>query len=146
MWMVTYGLHGWAVECWPCFGIFVWWNTFTPWLEYIYSSNTWLTFRYFRVVHTLNHNFRAATRILRTTLGLPIKRNHVLVKILHAGVNASDVSLTFFWFNFWLLFFTAYRYHLQYKFPAAVSCFGHIGMRLTYTFSLSMPPSYLSSG
>lgn len=46
------------------------------------------------VVHTLNHNFRAATRILRTTLGLPIKRNHVLVKILHAGVNASDVNFS----------------------------------------------------
>lgn len=46
------------------------------------------------VVHTLNHNFRAATRIQRTPLGLPIKQNHVLVKILYAGVNASDVNFS----------------------------------------------------
>ncbi|KNA21720.1 hypothetical protein SOVF_040850 [Spinacia oleracea] len=46
------------------------------------------------VVHTLNHNFRDATRILRTPLVLPIKRNHVLVKILYAGVNASDVNFS----------------------------------------------------
>ncbi|XP_057534502.1 uncharacterized protein LOC130812882 [Amaranthus tricolor] len=46
------------------------------------------------VVHTLNHNFRAATRIMRTTLGMSIKRNHVLVKILYAGVNASDVNFS----------------------------------------------------
>lgn len=50
-------------------------------------------FFFSRVVHTLNHNFRAATRIMRTTLGMSIKRNHVLVKILYAGVNASDVSV-----------------------------------------------------
>ncbi|XP_021731736.1 prostaglandin reductase-3-like [Chenopodium quinoa] len=46
------------------------------------------------VVHTLNHNFRAATRIQRTPLGLPIKQHHVLVKILYAGVNASDVNFS----------------------------------------------------
>uniref|UniRef100_A0A803LNU0 Enoyl reductase (ER) domain-containing protein n=1 Tax=Chenopodium quinoa TaxID=63459 RepID=A0A803LNU0_CHEQI len=46
------------------------------------------------VVHSLNHNFRAATRIQRTPLGLPIKQHHVLVKILYAGVNASDVNFS----------------------------------------------------
>ncbi|KAL2927588.1 Prostaglandin reductase-3 [Bienertia sinuspersici] len=46
------------------------------------------------VVHTLSHNFRAATKIQRTPLGLPIKQNHVLIKILYAGVNASDVNFS----------------------------------------------------
>ncbi|XP_068643214.1 uncharacterized protein [Aristolochia californica] len=46
------------------------------------------------VVHTLTHNFRSATKILRTHLSLPIQSQHVLVKILHAGVNASDVNFT----------------------------------------------------
>lgn len=46
------------------------------------------------VVHTLSHNFRAATGIVRAPLTLPIKPNHVLVKILYAGVNASDVNFS----------------------------------------------------
>lgn len=33
---------------------------------------------------------------MRTPLRLPIKPDHVLVKIIYAGVNASDVSLWFF--------------------------------------------------
>ncbi|XP_030466658.2 uncharacterized protein LOC115685707 [Syzygium oleosum] len=46
------------------------------------------------VVHTLTHNFRNATRIIRTPLRLPIEPQHVLVKILYAGVNASDVNFS----------------------------------------------------
>ncbi|KAK9671027.1 hypothetical protein RND81_12G001800 [Saponaria officinalis] len=46
------------------------------------------------VVHSLNHNFRAATRILRAPLTPSIKRNHALVKIIYAGVNASDVNFS----------------------------------------------------
>ncbi|XP_068637694.1 uncharacterized protein [Aristolochia californica] len=46
------------------------------------------------VVHTLSHNFRRATKIVRTHLSLPVQSQHVLVKILHAGVNASDVNFT----------------------------------------------------
>lgn len=46
-----------------------------------------------RIVHTLSHNFRSATSIVRATLKLPIKPDHVLLKIIYAGVNASDVSL-----------------------------------------------------
>ncbi|XP_028241222.1 probable quinone oxidoreductase isoform X4 [Glycine soja] len=42
------------------------------------------------VVHTLTHNFRNATSVVRTSLRLPIKPKHVLVKIIYAGVNASD--------------------------------------------------------
>ncbi|GMP38259.1 hypothetical protein CsSME_00009579 [Camellia sinensis var. sinensis] len=42
------------------------------------------------VVHTLSHNFRSATSVVRTPLRLPIKPDHVLVKIIYAGVNASD--------------------------------------------------------
>lgn len=53
-------------------------------------------FLWSRVVHTLSHNFRSATNIVRTPLRLPIKPDHVLVKIIYAGVNASDVSLWFF--------------------------------------------------
>lgn len=45
-----------------------------------------------RVVHTLSHNFRGATSVVRAPLRLPIKPDHVLVKIIYAGVNASDVS------------------------------------------------------
>ncbi|KAL0908656.1 hypothetical protein M5K25_023161 [Dendrobium thyrsiflorum] len=44
------------------------------------------------VVHTLTHNFRSATKIVRTQLSLPIKSQHALVKIIYAGVNASDVN------------------------------------------------------
>ncbi|XP_060168248.1 uncharacterized protein LOC132599044 isoform X2 [Lycium barbarum] len=42
------------------------------------------------VVHTLSHNFRSATRIVRTELRLPLKSDHVLLKVIYAGVNASD--------------------------------------------------------
>ncbi|BBH09551.1 hypothetical protein Prudu_022080 [Prunus dulcis] len=44
------------------------------------------------VVHTLSHNFRNATGVVRTPLRLPIKPDHVLVKVIYAGVNASDVN------------------------------------------------------
>ncbi|XP_052192327.1 uncharacterized protein LOC127801350 isoform X2 [Diospyros lotus] len=46
------------------------------------------------VVHTLSHNFRSATSIVRMPLRLPIKPDHVLVKIIYAGVNASDVNFS----------------------------------------------------
>ncbi|KAA8536188.1 hypothetical protein F0562_028666 [Nyssa sinensis] len=46
------------------------------------------------VVHTLSHNFRSATSIVRAPLKLPIDRDHVLVKIIYAGVNASDVNFS----------------------------------------------------
>ncbi|KAJ3676992.1 hypothetical protein LUZ60_002716 [Juncus effusus] len=46
------------------------------------------------VVHTLSHNFRNATKIIRTQLKLPIDPNFALVKVLYAGVNASDVNFS----------------------------------------------------
>ncbi|OAY71307.1 Zinc-binding alcohol dehydrogenase domain-containing protein 2 [Ananas comosus] len=46
------------------------------------------------VVHTLTHDFRSATRIVRTQLRLPIEPQHALVKIIYAGVNASDVNFS----------------------------------------------------
>ncbi|XP_006346421.1 uncharacterized protein [Solanum tuberosum] len=46
------------------------------------------------VVHTLSHNFRSATRIVRTELRLPLKADHVLLKVIYAGVNASDVNFS----------------------------------------------------
>ncbi|KAE9607270.1 putative 15-hydroxyprostaglandin dehydrogenase (NAD(+)) [Lupinus albus] len=46
------------------------------------------------IVQILSHNFRNATTIVRTPLGLPIKPKHVLVKIIYAGVNASDVNFS----------------------------------------------------
>lgn len=49
----------------------------------------------FRVVQTLSHNFRNATRIVRVPLRLPIGSHQVLVKVIYAGVNASDVSSRF---------------------------------------------------
>lgn len=67
----------------------------------------------FRVVQTLSHNFRNATRIVRVPLRLPIGSHQVLVKVIYAGVNASDVSSRFpkeftliyiFFFAHWLLF------------------------------------------
>ncbi|KAG6761417.1 hypothetical protein POTOM_034636 [Populus tomentosa] len=42
------------------------------------------------VVQTLSHNFRNATRIVRVPLRLPIGSHQVLVKVIYAGVNASD--------------------------------------------------------
>ncbi|XVE66859.1 hypothetical protein DITRI_Ditri08aG0113800 [Diplodiscus trichospermus] len=46
------------------------------------------------VVHTLTHHFRDATRIVRVPLKLPIESDHVLLKIIYAGVNASDVNFS----------------------------------------------------
>nr|GEW72580.1 ARP protein [Tanacetum cinerariifolium] len=46
------------------------------------------------IVHTLSHNFRSATSIVRAPLKLPIKPGHVLLKIIYAGVNASDVNFS----------------------------------------------------
>ncbi|KAK4849329.1 hypothetical protein QYF36_023592 [Acer negundo] len=46
------------------------------------------------VVHTLTHNFRNATRTVCAPLRLPIKPNHILLKIIYAGVNASDVNFS----------------------------------------------------
>ncbi|GMH03280.1 hypothetical protein Nepgr_005119 [Nepenthes gracilis] len=46
------------------------------------------------VVHTLSHNFRKATMTVRAPLRLPITPNHVFVKIVYAGVNASDVNFS----------------------------------------------------
>ncbi|KAK9286832.1 hypothetical protein L1049_015237 [Liquidambar formosana] len=46
------------------------------------------------VVHTLSNNFRSATSVVHTPLRLPIKPHHVLVKIIYAGVNASDVNFS----------------------------------------------------
>ncbi|XAR59461.1 15-hydroxyprostaglandin dehydrogenase (NAD(+)) [Bertholletia excelsa] len=46
------------------------------------------------VVRTLSHNFRSATSIVRKPLRLPIKPGHVLVKVIYAGVNASDVNFS----------------------------------------------------
>eukprot|EP00249_Psilotum_nudum_P024810 c29298_g1_i4 orf=256-2163(+) len=44
------------------------------------------------VVHTLNLNFRIATKLVSTTLELPIKEGHVLVKYIFAGINVSDIN------------------------------------------------------
>ncbi|WOH04726.1 hypothetical protein DCAR_0624138 [Daucus carota subsp. sativus] len=46
------------------------------------------------IVHKLSHKFRSATSIVRTPLRIPIKPDHVLVKIIYAGVNASDVNFS----------------------------------------------------
>ncbi|KAM3377182.1 prostaglandin reductase-3 [Capsicum galapagoense] len=46
------------------------------------------------VVNTLSHNFRSATRIVRTELRLPLKPDYVLLKVIYAGVNASDVNFS----------------------------------------------------
>ncbi|XP_065870532.1 uncharacterized protein [Euphorbia lathyris] len=46
------------------------------------------------IVHTLSHNFRNATSVVRAPLRLPIQPHQVVVKILYAGVNASDVNFS----------------------------------------------------
>lgn len=46
------------------------------------------------VVHTLSHNFRNATKLDRVRLRLPLEPHCALVKIIYAGVNASDVNFT----------------------------------------------------
>ncbi|MBA0782587.1 hypothetical protein Gotri_000450 [Gossypium trilobum] len=69
------------------------------------------------VVHKLTHNFRDATHIVRAPLKLPIESGHVLLKIIYAGVNASDVSFldTFkprgeeIAWNYWLWVLCVYR-------------------------------------
>ncbi|KAF8410046.1 hypothetical protein HHK36_002566 [Tetracentron sinense] len=61
-------------------------------LSYTEPSNLYVPQSFDKiVVHTLSHNFRSATNIVRTQLRLPVKPHHVLVKILYAGVNASDM-------------------------------------------------------
>lgn len=46
------------------------------------------------VVHTLSHNFRSATSIVCSPLRFPIKPHYVLLKVIYAGVNASDVNFS----------------------------------------------------
>ncbi|XP_042009650.1 prostaglandin reductase-3-like isoform X2 [Salvia splendens] len=46
------------------------------------------------VVHTLSHNFQSATRVVRASLRLPLKPDYVLMNIIYAGVNASDVNFS----------------------------------------------------
>ncbi|KAI3445998.1 hypothetical protein Pfo_002663 [Paulownia fortunei] len=46
------------------------------------------------VVHTLSHNFRSATSVVRASLRLPLKPDYVLLKVIYAGVNASDVNFS----------------------------------------------------
>ncbi|KAJ6835416.1 prostaglandin reductase-3 [Iris pallida] len=46
------------------------------------------------VVQILSHNFRTATKIVQAQLSLPIKEQHALVKVIYAGVNASDVNFS----------------------------------------------------
>ncbi|KAL6514252.1 hypothetical protein OROHE_019239 [Orobanche hederae] len=46
------------------------------------------------VVHTLSHNFRNATSVVRVSLRFPLKPDYVLLKIIYAGVNASDVNFS----------------------------------------------------
>ncbi|KAL5982434.1 hypothetical protein ACLOJK_016505 [Asimina triloba] len=46
------------------------------------------------VVHSITHNFRNATKITETQLSFPIEPQHVVVKVLYAGVNASDVNFS----------------------------------------------------
>ncbi|CAN6466691.1 unnamed protein product [Victoria cruziana] len=46
------------------------------------------------IVQNIDHNFRKATEVVRAQLKYPIKSDHVVVKILYAGVNASDVNFT----------------------------------------------------
>lgn len=59
------------------------------------ASNLQLPSSYEKIiVHTLSHDFRGATSIVRTQLNLPIKAKHVVVKIIYAGVNASDVNFS----------------------------------------------------
>ncbi|XP_051136817.1 uncharacterized protein LOC127255355 [Andrographis paniculata] len=46
------------------------------------------------IVHTLSQNFRSATSVVRTSLRFPLEANDVLLKIIYAGVNASDVNFS----------------------------------------------------
>ncbi|KAL2477245.1 ARP protein (REF) [Forsythia ovata] len=46
------------------------------------------------IVHTLSHNFRSATSVVQAPLRLPLKPDYVLLKIIYAGVNASDVNFS----------------------------------------------------
>ncbi|CAA3001806.1 probable quinone oxidoreductase [Olea europaea subsp. europaea] len=51
------------------------------------------------IVHTLSHNFRSATSVVWAPLRLPLKPDDVLLKIIYAGVNASDLRTVFQWNN-----------------------------------------------
>ncbi|KAL6494725.1 hypothetical protein OROGR_031525 [Orobanche gracilis] len=46
------------------------------------------------VVHTLSHNFRNATSVVRVSPRFPLKPDYVLLKVIYAGVNASDVNFS----------------------------------------------------
>ncbi|CAM8914083.1 hypothetical protein QQ045_031278 [Rhodiola kirilowii] len=46
------------------------------------------------IIHKLSHNFRSASRIVHAPLKLPMKSDNILVKIIYAGVNASDVNFS----------------------------------------------------
>ncbi|KAG8368352.1 hypothetical protein BUALT_Bualt15G0036600 [Buddleja alternifolia] len=46
------------------------------------------------VVHTLNHNFRSAMSVVQGSLRLPLKPDYVLLKVIYAGVDASDVNFS----------------------------------------------------
>ncbi|XP_051147268.1 uncharacterized protein LOC127262570 [Andrographis paniculata] len=46
------------------------------------------------VVHTLSHDFRSATSVVQASLKLPLQPDYVLLKIIYAGVNASDVNFS----------------------------------------------------
>ncbi|KAG8368363.1 hypothetical protein BUALT_Bualt15G0037700 [Buddleja alternifolia] len=50
------------------------------------------------VVHTLNHNFRSAMSVVQGSLRLPLKPDYVLLKVIYAGVDASDVNFSSGWY------------------------------------------------
>lgn len=62
-----------------------------------------------RIVHTLDHNFRSATRVVQTHLKLPIKPENAVVKIIYAGVNASDV-----WFSIFANIQSSFMCHFEF--------------------------------
>ncbi|RWV93996.1 hypothetical protein GW17_00043506, partial [Ensete ventricosum] len=65
-------------------GLYAWYHTYTG---HYRRLSVW-------IVHSLDHNFRSATKVVQTELKLPIKPHHALVKIIYAGVNASDVCFS----------------------------------------------------
>jgi threonine dehydrogenase-like Zn-dependent dehydrogenase len=44
-------------------------------------------------VHTLSTNFREATKIITVALNKP-KQDEITIKIIHVGINASDINYT----------------------------------------------------
>ncbi|CAK9232791.1 unnamed protein product [Sphagnum troendelagicum] len=46
------------------------------------------------VVHKLSADFRAATKIVTVFYKPPVKPGHILIKVLYAGVNASDINFS----------------------------------------------------